>query len=98
MRGASPLAPLLTAWVPAQATPVVLIPLFDVKDLDALRGQMSSATIIAPTETIQDLFRGVRIRTVISSLIGLGAILVLLLGRYRSPRKAAIALACPSRK
>jgi predicted exporter len=89
----SPLAPLLTAWVPAQATPIALIPLFDVKNLPALRAKVPSATIIAPTETIVDLFRGVRIRTVIASGIGLGAILVLLLARYRSPRKAAIALA-----
>jgi predicted exporter len=88
----SPLAPLLTAWVPAQSTPVALIPLVGVTDLAALRAQVPSATIIAPTETIVELFRGVRIRTVIASLIGFAAIFLLLLARYRSARKAMIAL------
>ena len=89
----SPLAPLLAAWLPAQATPLALIPLAGVKDLAALRAAVPSATIIAPAETIVELFRGVRIRTVISSAIGFAAIFLLLMARYRSPRKAAIALA-----
>jgi predicted exporter len=89
----SPLAPLLTAWVPAHVPPIALIPLVGVHDPSALRAQVPSATIIAPTETIVELFRGVRIRTVIASAVGLAAIFVLLLARYRSARKAAIALA-----
>jgi predicted exporter len=89
----SPLAPLLTAWVPARATPIALIPLAGVTDLAALRAQVSSAAIIAPSETIVELFRGVRIRTVVASAIGLAAIFLLLLARYRSVRKVAIALA-----
>jgi predicted exporter len=89
----SPLAPLLTAWVPARATPIALIPLVGVTDLAALRAQVPSAAIIAPTETIVELFRGVRIRTVIASVVGLAAIFVLLLARYRSTRKVVIALA-----
>lgn len=89
----SPLAPLLSAWVPARATPVALIPLVGVTDLAALRAQVPSATIIVPTETIVELFRGVRIRTVIASAVGFAAIFLLLLGRYRRVRKAAIALA-----
>jgi predicted exporter len=89
----SPLAPLLTAWVPARATPIALIPLVGVTDLAALRAQVPSAAIIAPSETIVELFRGVRIRTVIASVVGLVAIFVLLLARYRSARKVVIALA-----
>ncbi|CAN5901626.1 MMPL family transporter [soil metagenome] len=89
----SPLAPLLTAWVPSQSTPVALIPISGVKDLAALRAKVPSATIVVPAETIVELFRGVRIRTVIASLIGFAAIFVLLLARYRSARKAVIALA-----
>jgi len=89
----SPLAPLLTAWVPAHTTPIALIPLAGVKDLATLRAAVPSATIIAPAETIVELFRGVRIRTVIASGIGFAAIFLLLMARYRSARKAAIALA-----
>jgi len=92
LRG-SPLAPLLTAWVPAQATPIALIPLVGIQDAAALRAAVPSATIVVPSETIVALFRGVRIRTVISSLIGFAAIFLLLLARYRSPRKALVALA-----
>ncbi len=92
----SPLAPLMAAWVPergAGAAPVALIPLSGVKDLRALQAQVPSAVIVVPSETIVELFRGVRIRTVIASVIGFGAIFVLMLGRYRSARKVAIALA-----
>lgn len=90
---ASPLAPLLAAWVPAQTTPIALIPLVGVTDVAALQALVPSATIVAPQQTIVDLFRGVRIRTVISSLLGLATILLLLLARYRSPRKVALAVA-----
>ncbi len=89
----SPLAPLLTAWVPAQSTPVALISLAGVKDIAALRAQVPSTTIVVPAETIVELFRGVRIRTVVASLLGFAAIFVLLLARYRGVRKAAVALA-----
>jgi predicted exporter len=89
----SPLAPLLTAWVPAQAKPIALIPLAGVTDVDQLRVLVPSATIVVPAETIVDLFHGVRIRTVVASLIGLAAIFLLLLVRYRSPKKVVIALA-----
>jgi predicted exporter len=88
----SPLAPLLTAWVPAQATPIALIPFVGGDDVRALRPLVPSATIVVPTETIVELFRGVRIRTVVASLLGLAAIFALLLARYRSARKVVIAL------
>jgi predicted exporter len=89
----SPLAPLLTAWVPAQSTPrVALIPLVGVNDLPALRAAVPSATIIVPRDMIVDLFRGVRIRTVLSSVLGAAAIFVLLMARYRSARRAVVAL------
>jgi predicted exporter len=89
----SPLAPLLAAWVPAQTMPIALIPLVGVKDVAALQALVPSATIVAPSQTIVDLFRGVRIRTVVSSLLGLAAILLLLLARYRSLRKVVVAVA-----
>ncbi len=89
----SPLAPLLAAWVPAQATPIALIPLIGATDLAALRAQVPSAAIVAPSQTIVELFRGVRIQTVIASLLGLLAIFGLLLARYRSARKSLVALA-----
>jgi len=89
----SPLAPLVAAWVPVQATPIALIPLIGVTDLAAVRAQVPSAAIIAPAQTIVELFRGVRIRTVVASMVGLAAILLLLLARYRSVRKSVIALA-----
>ena len=89
----SPLAPLLAAWVPAQTTPIALIPLVGVKDVAALQALVPSATIVAPAQTIVDLFRGVRIRTVVSSLLGLATILLLLLVRYRSLRKVVVAVA-----
>jgi predicted exporter len=92
LRG-SPLGPLVATWVPAQASPpVALIPLVGVTDLASLRAKVPSATIIAPTETVVELFRGVRIRTAISSAVGLAAILLVLLVRYRGLRKAVIAL------
>jgi predicted exporter len=89
----SPLAPLMAAWVPAQATPIALIPLVGATDLAALRAEVPSAAIIAPSQTIVELFRSVRIQTVIASLIGLAAIFGLLFGRYRSARKSLVALA-----
>jgi len=89
----SPLAPLLAAWVPAQTTPIALIPLVGVTDVAALQKLVPDATIVAPQQTIVDLFRGVRIRTVIASLLGLATILLLLLARYRSPRKVVVAVA-----
>lgn len=89
----SPLAPLLAAWVPAQTTPIALVPLVGVTDVAGLQALVKSGTIVAPQETIVDLFRGVRIRTVISSLLGLATILLLLLARYRSPRKVVVAVA-----
>lgn len=88
----SPLAPLLTAWVPAHTTPIALVALVGVADLATLQAQVPSATIIAPSATVVALFRGVRIRTVIAAAIGFAAICLLLLARYRSPRKVAIAL------
>ena len=89
----SPLAPLLSAWVPAQATPIALIPFVGGKDVAALRARVPSATIVVPAETMVELFRGVRIRTVVASLIGFVAIFVLLLARYRSLAKVMVALA-----
>ena len=89
----SPLAPLLTAWVPAQATPIVVIPFAGARDLGAVRALVPSAAIVAPAETIVELFRGVRVRTVVASVVGLAAIFVLLLARYRSAAKVAVALA-----
>ncbi len=89
----SPIAPLLTAWIPAQSRPIALIPLVGVTDPAVLRAAVPSATIVVPQETIVELFRGVRIRTVISSLIGFAAIFVLLAVRYRSSKKALVALA-----
>ncbi|HEX7702958.1 MAG TPA: hypothetical protein VF403_19605, partial [Kofleriaceae bacterium] len=73
--------------------PIALIPLTNVTNLAALRATVPSATIVVPAETIVDLFHGVRIRTVVASLVGLAAICLLLLGRYRSPKKVVIALA-----
>jgi predicted exporter len=64
-----------------------------VNDVAALRAQVPSATIIVPAETIVELFRGVRIQTVIASIVGFAAIFALLLARYRSPRKVSVALA-----
>jgi predicted exporter len=89
----SPLAPLMTAWVPQRTTPVALIPLSGVKNLRALEAQVPSAVIVVPSATIVELFRGVRIRTVIASVVGFVAIFMLMLARYRSARKVAIALA-----
>jgi predicted exporter len=93
----SPLAPLIGAWAPPPATAgaprVALIPLVGASDLAALRALVPSAAILAPADTIAEAFRGVRIRTVIASGIGAIAIFALLLARYRSARKAMVALA-----
>jgi predicted exporter len=72
---------------------VALIPLVGATDLAALRALVPSAAILAPADTIAEAFRGVRIRTVIASGIGAIAIFALLLARYRSARKAMVALA-----
>ncbi len=88
----SPLAPLLTAWIPSTTHPIALVPLVGVMDVPRLRSLVPSASIVVPTETIVDLFRGVRIHTVIASLLGLVAIFLLLLARYRSVKKVTIAL------
>ncbi|HEY4182506.1 MAG TPA: MMPL family transporter [Kofleriaceae bacterium] len=89
----SPLAPVLTAWVPAYATPVALIPLVGVTNLAALRARVTSATIIVPATTIQEVFGNVRERTLGASGLGLIIIFLLLAVRYRSARKAMVALA-----
>jgi predicted exporter len=81
----SPLAPLISTWLPAGPTPVALIPLAGVKDLTALRASV-------PAETVVELFHGVRIRTIVSSVVGLAAIFLLLLARYRQPGKVVTAL------
>jgi predicted exporter len=70
-----------------------VIPLGGVRDPAALRARVPSATIVVPTETIVELFRGVRIQTVLASAIGFVAIFLLLLARYRSARKVVVALA-----
>jgi predicted exporter len=89
----SPIAPLVTAWLPSEATPIAVFPLTGAGDTAALRARVPSATIIAPSETIIELFRGVRIRTVVASALGFAAIFGLLLARYCSVRKAFVALA-----
>ena len=89
----SPLRLLVSAWLPAQASPVALIPLTGATDTRAVQAAVPSATILAPSETIVDLFRGVRIRTVVASIVGFVAIFALLWARYRSARKTWIALA-----
>jgi predicted exporter len=89
----SPLGLLVSAWLPAQASPVALIPLTGVTDTRAIEALVPGATILAPSETIVSLFRGVRIRTVVASVVGFVAIFALLLARYRSARKTMIALA-----
>jgi predicted exporter len=88
----SPIAPLLTGWMPASTTPIAVIPLAGVTDPAGLRARVPSATIIVPAETIAELFRGVRIRTAAASALGFAAIFGLLLARYRSARRAMIAL------
>jgi predicted exporter len=91
LRG-SPLGLLVSAWLPAQSSPVALVPLTGVRDTAALQAAVPDATILAPSETIVSLFRSVRIRTVVASLFGFVAIFALLCVRYRSPRKTMIAL------
>lgn len=88
----SPLSPLLAAWVPRYATPIALIPLVGVTDLGAVRARVPSATIIVPATTIQEVFGNVRVRTLVASGLGLVLIFVLLFVRYRSARKALVAL------
>ena len=88
----SPIAPLVAAWLPAEKTHAVIIPLFEVRDVRALRASVPSATIIVPAETITDLFHAVRVKTLIASLIGFAAIWLLLFARYRDVRKVLIAL------
>lgn len=88
---ASPLAPLVGAWFPAPQ--VALIPLTGIRALAPLQAAVPSATIVIPAATIVEAFHGVRVRTVISSLLGLVAIFVLLFVRYRSVKQVLIALA-----
>lgn len=88
----SPLGPLLAGWLPRQETPLALVPLYGVVDLATLQQRVPSATLVAPAATMVELFRGVRIRTVVASSLGFGVILLLLLLRYRSLRKTLIAL------
>jgi predicted exporter len=88
----SPLAPLVGAWLPASATPVALIPIVGARDLRALGATVPSATIVAPAQTVVDLFRAIRFRTISAALVGFGVIFALLLARYRSARIAVIAL------
>ena len=63
-----------------------------VTDFAGLRALVPDAAIIAPQETIVELFHGVRVKTIASSIAGLAAIFLLLLARYRSVRKVVIAL------
>jgi predicted exporter len=63
-----------------------------VQDVGALRAAVPGATIVVPEQTSVELVRGVRIRTVVSSLIGFAVIFLLLLVRYRSARDAVVAL------
>lgn len=91
LRG-SPLAPFLAFWAPRSATPTILVPLAGVRDLDALRARVTSAVIMAPSQTVIALFRGVRMRTLVASALGLLAIFALLAIRYRGVRSATAAL------
>lgn len=88
----SPLAPLVGAWLPASATPVALIPVVGAGDLHALGDAVPSATIVAPAQTVVELFRAIRFRTIGAALVGFAAIFALLFARYRSARTAVIAL------
>jgi predicted exporter len=90
LRG-SPLAPVAGAWFPAPH--VALIPLTGIRALAPLQAAVPSATIVIPSQTIVEAFHGVRVRTVVSSLLGLVAIFALLFARYRSAKKVLIALA-----
>ncbi|MEO7730629.1 MAG: hypothetical protein ABIY55_06620, partial [Kofleriaceae bacterium] len=84
---------LLARYRSPRKAAIALIPFVGGADCAALRRLVPSATIIVPTETIIELFRGVRIRTVVASLIGFAAIFLLLLARYRSVAKVMVALA-----
>lgn len=89
---ASPLGPLLAAYLPAQQPPVALVPLSGVEPA-RLRALVPSAAIVIPSETITRLFAGVRVRTLVAFAVGLAAIFALLLARYRALAPAARALA-----
>lgn len=89
---ASPLGPLLAAYLPAQSPPVALLPLTGA-DTTRLRALVPSAAIVVPSETITRLFAGVRARTLLAFAVGLAAIFGLLLARYRALAPAARALA-----
>ncbi len=88
----SPLAPYLAFWAPRSATPTILVPLAGVRDLDDLRARVTGAVIMAPSQTVIALFRGVRVRTLVASALGLLAIFALLAIRYRGVRSATAAL------
>ena len=88
----SPLAPVVAAWLPTAAKPIAIIPLYGVRDAAALRARVKSATIVVPQDTIVELFRGVRVQTIVASGLGLLAIFMILFVRYRSARKSVVAL------
>lgn len=88
---ASPLGPLLAAYLPAQSPPVALVPLSGVEPT-RLRELVPSAAIVIPGETITRLFAGVRARTLLAFAVGLVAIFGLLWARYRALAPAARAL------
>ncbi|HWM85701.1 MAG TPA: MMPL family transporter, partial [Kofleriaceae bacterium] len=88
----SPLAPYLAAWIPSTATPTALLPLDGVKNLADLRARVPSGLVMAPSQTVVALFRGVRTRTLVASGLGLVAIFALLAIRYRNLTRAAVAL------
>jgi predicted exporter len=89
----SPLAPLVSAWLPAGRDPIALIPLAGVHDAAALRAAAPSATIVVPAETMVELFHAVRLRTLLSFLAGFAVIFLILLARYRDVRQSVVALA-----
>lgn len=91
---ASPLAPFLAAWLPTPSAsgPVALIPIHGLRDVAALRAGVPSASIVVPADTMVTLFRSVRTTTIAASALGLIAIALLLLWRYRRLRDVAIAL------
>jgi predicted exporter len=88
----SPLAPFFAFWAPRSATPTILVPLGGVRDVDDLGARVTSATVMAPSRTVTALFRGVRLRTLVASALGLLAIFALLAIRYRGFRRATAAL------
>ena len=88
----SPLAPVLAFWAPRGGAPTILVPLAGVRDPDDLRARVPGAAIVAPQKTVIALFRGVRVRTLVASGVGLLAIFALLALRYRGVRRATAAL------